>query len=166
MAKNLVRKEFLNNDTWICPAGVTQVRAYAVLYLFPQLAGATNASFAISTTGVGYGWGGNSISSGIGIGASVSSPVLIVGGLTWQQISSSIRSGGVGIATGGAAYAWGTNVRGQLGTGDVTTRSTPTAVLGGFVWKQVTCGGDSSYGISVSGDAYAWVAASLSCGKA
>lgn len=62
----------------------------------------------------------------------------------------------------GNAYAWGSNVSGQLGVGDVTGRSSPVAVLGGFAFYKIqgfwdgTTVQSSAIGIATNGNAYAW----------
>lgn len=58
------------------------------------------------------------------------------------------------------AYAWGINANGQLGLGDVASRSSPIAVLGslGFVrlWGDTGSDGHSQFGLANTGLLYAW----------
>lgn len=51
---------------------------------------------------------------------------------------------------------WGTNTHGQLGVGDVATRSTPTLVSGGHVFKKIYRGVNTCYGLKENGELYAW----------
>lgn len=50
----------------------------------------------------------------------------------------------------------GLNTYGQLGNGSTTSKSTPTAVLGGLKWKALSAGADHSLGITNNGKLYAW----------
>jgi alpha-tubulin suppressor-like RCC1 family protein len=66
------------------------------------------------------------------------------------------------LVTGGPkAYCWGANYAGQLGTGNLTSRNTPTLVSGGIVWKQISTGYHHTCGISDIGVAYCWGRGSL-----
>jgi alpha-tubulin suppressor-like RCC1 family protein len=76
--------------------------------------------------------------------------------LVWSKVSSGGVGQNLGIATGGVAYAWGSNSAGQLGDGTTTERSSPVSVLGGLTWSQVNARGYHSLGITSSGIAYAW----------
>jgi len=57
---------------------------------------------------------------------------------------------------GGLVFSWGYNASGQLGTGDVTPRSSPVMVIGGQTFVQVASGNSNGYGLSSSGALYAW----------
>ncbi len=56
----------------------------------------------------------------------------------------------------GIAHCWGGNSLGQLGTGDLTARPTPTPVAGGHVFSTLAVGGENSCGVTVAGEAYCW----------
>ena len=51
---------------------------------------------------------------------------------------------------------WGANDRGQLGDGDLETRSEPTPIVGELDLMQVTTGLGHSCGVARGGDAYCW----------
>lgn len=93
-------------------------------------------AFGITTDNVGYsvGYGQSGILGNGGI-ASVSSPVPILGGYNFMQIvqvgSAPAFKTAYAVATTGDILAWGYNGNGQLGTGDVVSRSTPVPMLGG-----------------------------------
>jgi hypothetical protein len=56
------------------------------------------------------------------------------------------------LTTAGVVYSWGRNVFGQLGLGDVATRSTPMlvkALAEGFVVTDLSCGGSHALALTV-----------------
>jgi hypothetical protein len=157
--KNLVRKEFISDGTWTCPAGVLQVRALVFGRLSKQVvagAGTVGSSASVNASSSGaYGWGGN-VNGQVG-NLSVtptSSPVVVAGGLQWNSLGLGADNT-FGVAANGAGFAWGLNGNGQLGTGDVTSRSSPVAIVGSMKWRSIS-GGASCAGIDVSGNAYTW----------
>jgi len=120
-------------------------------YSWTVVAGGAVHSLAITTTGLLYGWGTNT-SGEVGILSltSVSSPVLVSGpaGASWTLVSAG-QQHSLGITTTGAAYGWGLNTSGQLGTNNLTSVSSPVAVFGGASWTAVTAGLSDSLGISI-----------------
>ena len=80
------------------------------------------------------------------------------------------------VGTNGAAACWGYNVAGQLGTSDVTTTGTPTAVVGGLTFRTdpavifhspspdfplppgpfIAAGQDHTCGIATDNETYCW----------
>jgi alpha-tubulin suppressor-like RCC1 family protein len=123
--------------------------------------GNTNGSsvFGLTAAGAAYGWGYN-VNGGLGVGDvnARSSPVAVLGGLTFKQVFVDIQSGATtyGLTAAGALYAWGLNANGQLGVGDVTPRSSPVAVLGGLSFAQLSAAAGSVIAITTAGVAYAW----------
>jgi alpha-tubulin suppressor-like RCC1 family protein len=117
---------------------------------------------AITNSGVAYSWGYNGSGElGVGDVTPRSSPVIVLGGLTFAEIySGAIASSGLkatfGRTTSGATYAWGSNDYGQLGVGDVTKRSSPVLVLGGLTFVKSSIGSDRNFGITSDGTAYSW----------
>ncbi len=158
--KNLVRKEFESDGTWVAPGGVTQVKVTANLLLFSQLAAGTDCGFATTMAGDLYGWGANTKGQvGDGTVVGKSSPILVLGTFKWRQVvATSISSGNsvYGISTVGDLYAWGINANGQLGLGDVTARSSPVIVLEGLKWRYITAGSTNVGGLTADGNAYCW----------
>jgi alpha-tubulin suppressor-like RCC1 family protein len=62
-----------------------------------------------------------------------------------------------GVDTGGNAYCWGANWDGQVGDGTTgSSVTTPTTVLGGLSFFEVSAGQWHSCGIATSGAAYCW----------
>ncbi len=75
------------------------------------------------------------------------------------------------LTSGGAAFCWGLNSQGQLGTGDTLARSVPTAVVGGITFASLSGGGlgvvgspegatsggtSGTCGLTSPGAAYCW----------
>jgi alpha-tubulin suppressor-like RCC1 family protein len=110
----------------------------------------------VTTAGVAYCWGDNS-SGGLGDGTNTNSstPVAVVGGLSFASVSAG-GSHTCGVTTGGVAYCWGDNSSGELGDGTTADRLTPVAVVGGLSFAAVSAGGPHSCGLTTAGVAYCW----------
>lgn len=61
-----------------------------------------------------------------------------------------------GLTAAGAAYCWGNDSIGQLGSGDTISRSTPTPVVGGLVFASLAPGYRHTCGLTAGGAAYCW----------
>ena len=112
----------------------------------------------LNLSGAAYAWGINT-SGNLGVGDATprSSPVAVVGGLTFERIFTHDKSETVfGLTSAGALYAWGDNSQGQLGVGDITNRSSPVAVLGGLTFASVKLFQSTVIGLTSDGTAYAW----------
>ena len=84
-----------------------------------------------------------------------SAPVAVVGGLRFTQVSTG--SGHTcGVTSDGAAYCWGWNGVGALGTGDTTSSASPVAVVGGLTFAMVSAGDRYTCGVTTGGAAYCW----------
>ena len=100
-------------------------------------------SCALTTDGTAYCWGYN---GGGGLGNSDTSftnptPLAVSGGLAFESLSiSKVENLTCGLATGGEAYCWGNNDRGQLGDGTTTPRLIPTRVAGGLLFTSIAVG--------------------------
>jgi alpha-tubulin suppressor-like RCC1 family protein len=98
-------------------------------------------TLGLTTAGVAYAWGANGSGNlGDGTVTNRSSPVAVVGGLTFVKVSLAYGSAGglttcYGLTAAGALYAWGDNTNGQIGDGTTTSRSSPTLVVGGLVFQ-------------------------------
>lgn len=122
---------------------------------------------AITDDGKIYAWGTNNKGQ-LGDGTSVnrSSPVLVVGGLTWKNFyttttnyNSSMSWPSIyAIASSGQLYAWGPNDFGRLGDGTTIYRSSPVLVAGGVVFKEIypLAATNTVYGLTESGQLYGW----------
>jgi alpha-tubulin suppressor-like RCC1 family protein len=120
-------------------------------------------SLAIRATGQLYSWGSNAsgeLGQNIITTTNRSSPVLVAGGITdWTQASAG-NNISLGIRATGQLYTWGESSQGALGTGDVSNRSSPVLVVGGFTdWVHVEAGRSTnnfSMGIRANGTLWAW----------
>lgn len=87
----------------------------------------------VNLVGKGFCWG-RGAEGQLGVGVldltdHAQKPRAVLGGLVWGQISP----GGLhtcGVTTTDVAYCWGSNSRGQLGDGTVTSRTRPVKVVG------------------------------------
>jgi alpha-tubulin suppressor-like RCC1 family protein len=113
---------------------------------------------AIKTDGTLWTWGrgtygalgNNSITNRL-------TPVTTFAGETnWKQVSAgSFHT--AAIKTDGTLWTWGRGNYGQLGTNDLTTRSTPvTTFAGGTNWKQVSCSRSNTAVIKTDGTLWTW----------
>ena len=83
-------------------------------------------------------------------------PVPVSGGFTFVTIDPGPQHA-CGITDEGAAYCWGRNVEGQLGTGFTSALSaTPLAVAGDLVFVTITGGSEHTCGLTVDGVIYCW----------
>lgn len=162
-AKNLIRKTFYGvNQNWTAPGHVKKVRVSVVdINAWDQIkagkgSGTTGGSgYLLNANGDLYSLGANA-NGQLGHGDVVpkSSPVAVLGGLTFKKISAS-QTHALMLDANGNAYAMGANANGQLGLGDVTPRSSPVAVLGGLTFTDVQAGLTFSLFLTAAGAAYA-----------
>ena len=124
-------------------------------------------SCALTGAGAAYCWGmgyfgqlGNGQSGSDAL--SVAAPVAVGGGLTFRQVSAG-RWHTCGVTTAGAAYCWGLNDNGQLGSGDTVRESVPQRVAGSLSFTSVGAGYSHTCGLTTSGDVYCW-GADHTCG--
>jgi alpha-tubulin suppressor-like RCC1 family protein len=127
---------------------------------FTQMSAGFRHSVGLASGGAVWAWGRNNYGQ-LGIGSttpsSALSPVSVVGGLTFTQVSAGY-SHNVGIANTGVAYSWGTQATGRLGDGvsGYNNIASPKSVVGGLTWSQVSAGGGHTLAITTGGVAYAW----------
>lgn len=143
----------------------------------PALAGAAAGALAfrqvsaglVHTCGVttddrAYCWGVNVDQVGSGEGGQLGdgtttnrlTPVLVVGGLSFRQVSAGV-SHTCGITIDDRAYCWGSNEAGQLGDGTTGThRLTPVAVAGGRRFRSVSTGYHHTCAVNPNDVAFCW----------
>lgn len=117
-----------------------------------------NYSAAVKTDGTLWSWGLNDYGQlGDNTVVKKSSPVQIVGGGTnWQTVSCGGEHVGA-IKTDGTLWMWGRNQNSQLGTADITDRSSPVQTITGGVWSKVSASsGTHTVGIKQDGTLWTW----------
>ena len=88
-------------------------------------------------------------------------PVAVSGGLTFTALMAGAYHT-CGLVSGGTAYCWGYNGKGQLGDGtsgnggNSANRTTPVAVSGGRTFTALVAGGSHTCGLVSGGTAYCW----------
>src|SRR6266571_2123342 len=114
----------------------------------------------ITRAGAAYCWGSGSNDGALGNDTVDVSPVPVPvdGGLKFKAITLG-RTHTCGLTTAGAAYCWGNNDFGALGTGDTSSRSShpvPAAVAGGLKFRAIDGGNVHTCGLTTGGDVYCW----------
>ena len=124
---------------------------------FPALDGGYSHTCSLTSNGVTYCWGLNTdgqLGNGaVNNGSAV--PIRVSGNVTF----ASLYPGGVqtcALTAAGAAWCWGSNQSGQLGTGDTVSSPVPVPVSGGLVFAQVSGGFAHVCGLTTNGSAYCW----------
>jgi alpha-tubulin suppressor-like RCC1 family protein len=82
-------------------------------------------------------------------------PGLVDGGRTFAAVYAG-NDFGCGLQADGAAYCWGANGSGQLGTGDTMTAPAPVPVSGGLTFTALTLGESHACGVTTAGQLYCW----------
>jgi alpha-tubulin suppressor-like RCC1 family protein len=119
---------------------------------------AANHTTAIKTDGTLWTWGiGTNGQLGTNDATTRTTPVTtFAGGTNWKQVSAGTTHT-TAIKTDGTLWVWGLGTSGQLGTNDLTQRSTPvTTFAGGTNWKQVSAGGAFTAAIKTDGTLWTW----------
>jgi len=125
---------------------------------FARVNGGFDVTCAVATNGAAYCWGYNGAGA-LGNGTTADSPIpaQVSGGLTFATVSPGFGEfHSCGLTTGGAAYCWGDNYSGELGTGTSTSSTTPVLVSGGLTFAQVSAGYRHTCGVTTEGVAYCW----------
>ncbi len=159
---NRVIKKFKGNSSWVAPANVKSVRAI----FYPEVKTFRNnpsRNSQVFLDDMGNAWAvGNNDEGQLGVGDSTSrsSPVAVLGGLTFKKVIISSNNGTgktvLGLTPQGKAYTWGYNANGQMGDGTVVGKTTPTAVSGSLVFQDIFYNGNAMFALTPKGELYAW----------
>ncbi len=113
---------------------------------------------ALSSTGATYCWGYNQqgeLGSGTAGGATAS-PQTVTGNHTFSAVASG-RYFSCALTPAGAAWCWGDNRNGELGTGTIGGSSpAPVAVAGGHVFTAISAGDSHACGLTSAGTTWCW----------
>jgi alpha-tubulin suppressor-like RCC1 family protein len=130
-----------------------------------QVAAGMSHTLALTATGVVFSWGlGTYGAVGDGFFTSQAIPVLVDYSIFGGEPIVFIAAGGhhsLAIALSGRVYAWGANVRGQLGDGSNINQGSPVAVimdgaLDGQNVTRVSAGDSFSLAVTSDGRVFAW----------
>ena len=113
---------------------------------FVTAAAGGNSSCALNATGRASCWGT--------VFARVEVPTPVPGDILFSSIATGSHA--CGLDAQGAAYCWGRNGSGQLGIGSTAERTSPTAVVGGIIFKKLARGSSHTCGLTMDGTAYCW----------
>lgn len=125
---------------------------------------ASSTAFGITTTNQLYMWGSNGASSGgsLGVGDLIprSSPVLVLGGISWKYVKNTSWTSTMGLSTLGQIYIWGNSP--LIAGGDGSPHSSPVLISGGILFKNFVDGAVNNApstvwaGLSTTGGLYTW----------
>jgi alpha-tubulin suppressor-like RCC1 family protein len=121
---------------------------------------------AVTIEGAAYCWGYNSfgqVGNGdvngpelcLGEVPCAASPVAVAGGLNIAEVSAGHHHS-CGVTSTGAAYCWGFQRAGELGTGQAGSQPSPVVVAGGVSFAQISAGYYHTCGATAVGAAYCW----------
>jgi alpha-tubulin suppressor-like RCC1 family protein len=128
-----------------------------VVLTFATVSGGGDHTCGVTTGGTAYCWGDNGLGQlGTGTTTNSATPVAVAGGLTFAAVSASTGSFTCGLTVGGAAYCWGANDVGMLGTGSSGQSSVPVAVAGGLRFGALSTGYDHTCALTANGTPYCW----------
>ncbi len=126
---------------------------------FRAIAAGARHTCALTDAGEAYCWGENAYQQlGHDTAADVvGTPVPVGGGLIFISIKGG-ETHTCGIAPNHAAYCWGNNMFGMVGSGDsaASTVALPAAVAGGLTFKSIAGAMSHTCGITTAGAAYCW----------
>ncbi len=137
----------------------------AAPFVFTRISLGMSHTCGLVGSGATYCWGDNTfrqIGDGTTIGPRLS-PTLVGGTGSAPRVFASITSAfyhNCGLTATGAAYCWGMNGGGQLGTGSFATYTTAPLVLGSGsapkIFSQIDAQGASTCAVTTDGAAYCW----------
>lgn len=128
-------------------------------FAFNVISAGNNFTCGVTTVGTAYCWGtGAQGQLGTGSQASADRPERVAaGGVAFQTISAGFTHA-CAVSTTGAAYCWGSNAGGRLGTGASLSggHTAPALVAGGLSFRTISAGYYHTCGVTRSGATYCW----------
>ena len=128
---------------------------------FKLISAGTNHTCGIDVNGKAYCWG-NAVYGVLGGGQSTGNydyPTAVSGSIKFSTVAATVNIS-CGLSSTGAAYCWGLEQYGELGNNYTSTSnqyvSTPTPVVGGLTFAQLSVGSDHVCALTASGQAYCW----------
>lgn len=127
---------------------------------FTTISGKGKTVCAVSTAGDGYCWGWNyygNVGDGTTDDTNVPTLVSMPPNVDFRSISVGEQHA-CALSTGGAAYCWGNNGNGELGIGNGSFPTTPTAVVmpSSETFSAIDVDYNSSCAVGASGAGYCW----------
>ena len=89
-------------------------------------------------------------------GGESTTPQRVPGNFPFTESFTIGRDHACALTADGAAYCWGDNSRGQLGTGDFVAASTPTAVVSDVGFSQLSAGPQFTCGLTTGATVHCW----------
>lgn len=126
--------------------------------IFSTISAGGRHTCALQGDGTALCWGNND-SSQLGVGSTgglTDTPAQVATGTRFTSISAG-RFHTCALTAGGAAFCWGLNTSGQLGTGGIGGQSpVPVAVAGGLSFTRISAGYSHTCGLATGGAVYCW----------
>ncbi len=125
---------------------------------FSTISAGSAHTCGVTTGGAAYGWGSGG-GGALGTGRPnfyQFTPGAVTGGLTFTAVSAGYEYT-CGLTSDGAAYCWGVNDFGQVGSGGTAYYEfSPVPVAGGLTFATISAGSRHTCGLTVDGTAYCW----------
>ena len=129
--------------------------AGGLTFLALSAGGAHTCGIASDSTAYCWGYNGDGeLGDSTNGGSSV--PAAVAGGRKFVAISAGKTAHSCAVTAAGAAFCWGSNRFGQLGTGDNTSSLAPVAVQGNIAFRTIRAGYSHTCGLTADGTAYCW----------
>jgi len=123
---------------------------------FRTITGTEESTYSLDENFKIWAWGDNSFGQlGIQQKSGKSSPVSIVGNVSYSQVSS-FGDFAVALDTDGIIWSWGRNANGQFGNNTKDDSSSPVSVVGGHSFTSISAGDLRAYGLKADGTTWAW----------
>ena len=138
-------------------AGATPSLATVKTHRFTTVSAGAAHACALNLVGTAYCWG-NDGSGQLGDNRQINSstPIPVADtSLSFRAISAGDHHT-CGLTIAGAAWCWGDNSSGQLGTGSQISSSIPVLVSGGLTFTAITAGGSHTCAIDSAGNTQCW----------